>query len=268
MEVVPPKHGLGATDGLKHAALEKQGHRAHLAWQESFVLVATTMPPAARSVRKESTNLTLDKEAAFHVFLVSTIIKRIKQSASLAAETSTPTSQGNHRARAARTVKNQIQAVPSAQHATRGKLALELMVRVNHVQNNIIEVERIQTARSASSVSWEKKQLLLDPLRVRNVKLGSMEVSMARARCAQMINSKTARVSQSAKNVSPPNRIRMKSAQRAKSQTGPLPPTAKQICSILMTRWPIQVNGSAPAVRLAQTALAIRNLALLVGGSK
>lgn len=24
MEVVPPKHGLGATDGLKHAALEKE----------------------------------------------------------------------------------------------------------------------------------------------------------------------------------------------------------------------------------------------------
>ena len=81
-------------------------------------------------------------------------------------------------------------------------------------------MEQISMLRSANSVSWEKKQLLKDPLHVRNVKLASMVPKTEHACVAQTINSKMARVSQSAKNVSPPNRIRMKSAQRVKSQTG------------------------------------------------
>ena len=41
----------------KHVVLEKLGHRAHHASQESFVLAVTTMPLRARLVLQESTNL-------------------------------------------------------------------------------------------------------------------------------------------------------------------------------------------------------------------
>ena len=66
---------------VKRAVLEKQGHHARRAWRENFVLAATKTPPAAKFVRRESTNLCVDKEAASHAFPVSTTIKRIKQSA-------------------------------------------------------------------------------------------------------------------------------------------------------------------------------------------
>ena len=129
------------------------------------MLVATTMPPAARSARKESTNLTLDKEAAFHVFLVSTIIKRIKQSASLAAETSTPTPRRKHHARVAASVKSLIQAVPDAPSVTVEKLVLERTARVKHVKRDSTE------AHPWMQNLAEHAQLVgLLPRRVRNVR--------------------------------------------------------------------------------------------------
>ena len=48
------------------------------------MLAVTKTPLAARLVRKESTNLWVDKEAASHAFLGNITIKRIKESASLA----------------------------------------------------------------------------------------------------------------------------------------------------------------------------------------
>ena len=55
-----------------------------IASQGSFVLAVTKTQPAARLVRKESTNLWVDKEAASRVFLGSTTMKRIKQSVNFA----------------------------------------------------------------------------------------------------------------------------------------------------------------------------------------
>ena len=73
--------------------LEKQGHHAHHAWQESFVLAVMTTLPYAKLVRKVSTNLWVDKEAASPAFLESTTTNRTGQSASLVPKTSTPTPQ-------------------------------------------------------------------------------------------------------------------------------------------------------------------------------
>ena len=70
------------------------------------MLAVTTMPLRAKLVWQESTNLWVDKAAASRAFLESTTIKRIKQSASLAAKTSTQTSQSKRRAIIATLVNN------------------------------------------------------------------------------------------------------------------------------------------------------------------
>ena len=75
------------------------------------MLAVTMMPLRARLVRKESTNLWVDKEAASRAFPANITMKRIKQSASLAVATSTLTLQRKHRAVVATLVKNQQQEV-------------------------------------------------------------------------------------------------------------------------------------------------------------
>ena len=94
--------------------LEKQGHHAHHAWQENFVLAVMTMPPAVKLVRKESTNLWVDKEAASPAFLESTTTSRTGQSASLAPKTNTPTLRSKSHARAVVLVNGQMKEAPAA----------------------------------------------------------------------------------------------------------------------------------------------------------
>ena len=103
------------------------------------MLAVTMMLPAARLVRKESTNLWVDKEAASRVFLANLTIKRIKQSASLVAKTSTPTSQRKHHAIVVTLVKSLIQAVPDAPSVTVEKLVLDKTARASHAKRDSTE---------------------------------------------------------------------------------------------------------------------------------
>jgi len=72
--------------------------------------------------------------SASRAFLESSTIKRIKQSARLAAKTSTPTSRRKNLARVAVSAKSLIQTVPDAPSVTVEKLVLERTACVNHAK--------------------------------------------------------------------------------------------------------------------------------------
>ena len=90
-------------------------------------------------VKEDFTKIKLDKHRASPVFLPSTTIKRIKQSASLAAETSTLTSQRKHHAIVAVSAKSLIQAVPDAPSVTVEKLVLDKTARASHAKQDSTE---------------------------------------------------------------------------------------------------------------------------------
>ena len=116
-------------------------------------------------VKEDSTKIKLDKHRAFPVFLPNTTIKKIKQSASLAAETSTPTSQRKHHAIVAVSAKSLIQAVPDAPSVTVEKLVLDKTARASHAKQGSTE------AHPWMQNLAEHAQLVgLLPRRVRNVR--------------------------------------------------------------------------------------------------